>query len=451
METELDLNQSAADWQARGVKLVMVQFTDLEGGAKGKLVPIQHWQSLIDQGAGFAGPSIIGTGLPRTGPRSEYYARIDPSTARILPWLPEVVHVIGSGYVDQQVFAGCPRQVLLRAVQALAQRGYRLNVGIEPEFFLFNADQSAWGPNASIDTLVLDPLDRLDKPSYDLHALTASPIKECLFELHQTLEQFGFAILQIDHEDAPAQFEVNYEFDHALAAADQFMRFKIATHAIARQHGLQLSLMPKPFADRPGSGLHFHLSLDSVNQAIDQPQSNSPIPHAIAGLLAHAPSLALIHAPTVNSYKRLVSVGSVSGTTWAPTHICHGSNNRSAILRTLSDRIEWRIPDPTTNVYLALAGVIFAILDGIDQQLLPPESVDDDISELGLEALRARGITALPQSLAEGIEAFAADSVLQDGLGSDLCEQWLELKQQEWSEFSQSADGWELERYGRRV
>ena len=445
---------NAQAWAAQGVRMVLAQFADMNGTAKGKLVPIEQWDSFVAIGAGFAGPSIIGTGLPRSGPRSEYYGRPDLTTARILPWQSDTLHVVCNGYVDGQPFDGCPRQILLQQTQRLAALGLQLQVGIEPEFFLFAEAND--GQTKSLEGLVSDQADRLDKPSYDLKSLLKSPIRDCLYAMAQHLRAFGFKLEQIDHEDAPAQYEVNYQFDHALAAADQFMRFKLAAHAIAQQHGFDFCLMPKPFADRPGSGLHFHLSLTdktdiSRNRMMPSRHDEgllSPLGlQALAGLLAHAPALACVHAPTVNSYKRLISSGSASGTTWAPTHIAHGPNNRSAVARTLKGRIEWRIPDGCTNIYLALAAVIAAMIDGVESQLVAPPQVTEDISTWSIEKLRTAKITQLPENLGAAITAFSTDKVITQALGSEWSQRWITHKNNEWSTFNRTVHAWEFSQY----
>ena len=146
--------------RAAGVHTLLAQFTDIHGVAKGKLVPLAHFDELLTDGAGFAGPSIAGTGLPRIGPRAEYYARGNASTATALPWMPGVARIVCDGFVNGQPFDACPRQVLKRAVARLAERGWHLRTGIEPEFFLLKRDGERWLP--------ADAQDRLDKPSYDL-------------------------------------------------------------------------------------------------------------------------------------------------------------------------------------------------------------------------------------------------------------------------------------------
>lgn len=418
--------------RAAGVHTLLVQFADVHGVAKGKLVPLAHLADVIGTGAGFAGPSIWGTGLPRTGPRSEYYARGDAATAMPLPWMPGVARLVGDGFVDGQPFEGCSRQVLRRAVARLAERGWSMRTGIEPEFFLLRRTDTGWAP--------ADEHDRLDKPSYDLKSLPRQA--GFLHALRGALEAAGLDVLQLDHEDAHGQYEVNFVHDEALASADHLMLFKLAAHALAEARGMVFSMMPKPFANQPGSGLHFHVSLWQGGQPVD-----GLAKHFIAGVLAHAPALCAIAAPTVNSYKRLTVGESLSGTTWAPASIAHGPNNRTALVRTLPGRFEWRLPDASANPYLATAALIAAGLDGIDRRLDPGAAVTDDLFVMPQAEQRARGIGLLPQSLAQALDALAADEVVCGALGATLATEFLRLKRAEWTEFARHVSPWELDRY----
>ena len=430
--------------KAAGVQYILPQFTDIHGVGKGKLIPIDQWKSILNPGAGFAGPSIWGTGLGRQGDLSEYYGRADASApVQQLPWLPSVARVVCDGFAGGQPLAACSRQVLKRQVERLKALGYGLNVGIEPEFFITNPAQM----------YLHDAQDTLEKPSYDLKALFKQPVYGLIQTLHQALSTLGFDVTQIDHEDAPGQYEINYTYDQALAAADRFMLFKLAAHGVAEHHGQAVSFMPKPFADRPGSGLHFHLSLtDAAGKELVGPSSSNPLlsqpmMHALAGLLKHAPALCALHAPTVNSYKRLVIGRSQSGTTWAPAHIAYGYNNRTCVARSLQGRFEWRLPDPSTNVYLAIAGVIAAMIDGLENSLNPPASVDADLYEWTHEAIAAAGIRTLPQSLGESLAAFEADALLRDALGAQVSREFIELKHAEWINYARHVSDWELKQY----
>jgi glutamine synthetase len=439
-----------------GVHSLLAQFTDLAGVAKGKLVPLAHLDELLAQGVGFAGPSIVGTGLPRVGPRSEYYARGNASTVSVLPWMPGVARIVCDGFVDDQPFEACPRQVLKRAVARLAERGWHLRTGIEPEFFLLRRDGGAWRPG--------DDLDRLDKPSYDLKSLARQG--EFLHALHDVLARCGLDVLQLDHEDAHGQYEVNFGFDEALASADHLMLFKLAAHALAESRGQVFSMMPKPFANQPGSGMHFHVSLwgggsarhpdharnlftpHRADGSADLEATLSPLGQQfLAGVLAHGPALTALAAPTVNSYKRLRAGASLSGTTWAPVWLTHGPNNRTAAVRTLHGRFEWRVPDSAANPYLATAALIAAGVDGIDHRLeLAPECAED-LYERRAAEIRASGHQRLPASLGTALDALQADDVIRAALGDSLIEQFARLKRAELDAYESQVSDWELQRY----
>ena len=435
------LQQSLA---AQGVHTLVAQFTDLHGVAKGKLVPLAHLSTLLRTGAGFSGPSIAGTGLPRMGPRSEYYGRGDAATARALPWMPGYARIVCDGFVGGEPFDACPRQVLRRQVARLAERGWSLQTGIEPEFFLLRRTERGFEP--------ADPHDRLDKPSYDLKSLPRQ--HAFLADLADGLRACGLDVFQTDHEDAHGQYEINFLHDQALVSADALMLFKQAAHARAERRGSVFSMMPKPFANQPGSGMHFHVSLWQGNEGLfDSPleAQASGIPpllrHFIGGVLAHSAALCAIAAPTVNSYKRLVVGESLSGTSWAPAVVAHGPNNRTALVRTLPGRFEWRLPDASANPYLATAVLIAAGLDGIDRRIDPGAECTDDLFERTPAELASRGMGVLPQSLGEAITALEVDMVLRSALGQALSSEFMRLKRVEWTAYARHVSVWELERY----
>jgi len=415
---------------AAGIHTLLVQFADVHGTAKGKLVPLAQLPDVLATGAGFAGPSIWGTGLARTGPRSEYYARGDAATIQPLPWLPGVARIVGDGFVDGRPFEACPRQVLHRALGRLRAAGLSMQLGIEPEFFLLKRD-------AAGRIVPADDHDRLDKPSYDLAALQRPwPF---LHELRGALEACGFEVLQIDHEDAHGQYELNWRHAEALASCDRLMLFKLAAQALAERHGRLFSMMPKPFEGQPGSGLHFHVSLwrDAAT-----PADEATLGHFIGGVLAHARALAALAAPTVNSYKRLGATASISGSTWSPAVVAHGSNNRTAPVRTLPGRFEWRVPDASANVYLACATLIDAGLDGLARRLDPGPACTEDLSEVPRPDL-----PRLPALLDEALDALQADAVVAGTLGPELLREFVALKRAESAAWRSHVSDWERERH----
>ena len=428
---------------SQGVHTVIAQFVDIHGSVKGKYIPLAHLQDVIENGAGFAGPSIWGTGLPRNGARSEFYGQGDLTTLQALPWMPGYARIVCSGLVDGQPFSSCSRRLLMRQIEQLKKLGYTLNVGIEPEFFLLSKDANG--------RPIPDTRDDLDKPSYDLKALAR--VRGVLHRMETGLSACGFDVFQIDHEDASGQYELNYHYSDALKAADQFILFKMAADFIAEEADLTFTLMPKPFADRPGSGLHLHLSLtDQAGQAVmadvfDAHGLSKIGRYCVAGLLSHSPALAAFHAPTVNSYKRLVIGRSLSGTTWAPAHIAWGYNNRTTVVRVVAGRLEFRLTDGSSNIYAALASTIAAMLDGIARKLNPPAPIDEDIYEWQAADFVAHDVKTLPQNLGEALVALENDAVLAKAMGNDYVAEYLATKKTEWIDYCRSVSDWEYKRY----
>lgn len=444
--------------RAEGVHTLLAQFTDIHGVPKGKLVPLAHLDELLTDGVGFAGPSIEGSGLPRIGARAEYFARGNASTAAALPWMPGVARVVCDGFVNGQPFEACPRQVLKRAMARLAERGWHLRTGVEPEFFLLRHEGGRWRP--------ADDRDRLDKPSYDLKSLSRQ--SGFLRELYEALDQCGLDVLQIDHEDAHGQYELNIGFDEVLATADHLMLFKLAAHALAEAQGLVFSMMPKPFENQPGSGMHLHASLwsgwnpkrrDNAHNVFVRHRSDGSVDHEhdlssvgehfVAGVMAHAAALTALAAPTINSYKRLRVFSTLSGNSWAPAYNARGPNNRTAALRTLHGRFEWRVPDSSANPYLVSAALIAAGLDGVDRKLQAPPECIDDLFRMTPAELDERGIALLPQSLDAALDALQADELVCTALGSTLTQEFLRLKRAEVDAYRHQVSDWELRRYAQ--
>jgi glutamine synthetase len=426
----------------QGVHSILATFTDVLGVPKGKLIPLAGLPDAVSKGAGFAGPSIAGTGLPRMGARAEYFGRVVPESLRPLPFMSGVAHGVCDGFAGGEPLETCSRQLLQHQLRRLRERGWTLWAGIEPEFFLLKQDaQGYWA--------VADAADRLGKPSYDLQSIARN--FGFLDDMRRHLTALGFDLQQMDHEDAIGQYEINYRFDEALAAADRYQLFKLTAQAVASEHGCTFSTMPKPLAMAPGSGLHFHLSLTDANgQALMADAAGvmglSALGHQFAaGLLKHADALAAVCAPTVNSYKRLASSESASGTTWSPVWKTVGDNNRTCLVRTVDGRIEWRLPDPSCNVYAALAATLAAGLDGIESSLTPEAGCSEDLYER--QASGQLMPERLPRDLHDALQAFAADVGLREALGLAFSREFLRVKRAEWDAWAQQVSPWELQRY----
>jgi glutamine synthetase len=360
--------------------------------------------------------------------------------------MPGYARIICNGVVNKKPYPYCSRVALQSQIERLTKRGLTLYTGIEPEFMLLSrrADGSL-GP--------ADATDDLDKPCYDYKGLFRT--REVLDEMVAALRAVGIDVYQIDHEDGNGQFEVNFTYADALKSADNFTFVKMAASEIAHKHGMTATFMPKPFPNRAGSGAHFHVSIGSAKQknAFYDKNDKSGMGlstmayHFLGGVLQHARALCAVAAPTVNSYKRLVVGRALSGATWAPAYIAYGDNNRTACVRIPHGRLEIRLPDSGCNPYLVSAALIAAGLDGIDRKLDPGPAHNINLYQLTPEDLAAKGIKLLPQSLHEAIDALEKDSVVCDGLGTDLANEFIRLKRMEWTEYSRHVSDWETRRY----
>ncbi|PNW62028.1 UNVERIFIED_CONTAM: glutamine synthetase, partial [Euhalothece sp. KZN 001] len=316
-----------------------------------------------------------------------------------------------------------------------------VNVAPEPEFFLFEEDE-----DGRATTTTNDAGGYFDLAPKDL----ASDVRR---DIIYGLESMGFEIEASHHEVAEGQHEINFTYDDAISTADNVATFRTVVRAIAAQHGLHATFMPKPIAKINGSGMHTHMSLfdaDGSNAFHDDDDefNLSATAHAfLAGVLEHAPAITAVANPTVNSYKRLVPGYE------APVYIAWSDRNRSALIRKpaarvpAASRVELRSPDPSCNPYLAFAAIISAGLDGIEQGLSAPDPVRENIYDFDEDTREAYGIDTLPGNLGEAVAALQADPVIGDALGEHVYEKFIQAKTAEYDAFRVDVSQWELDRY----
>ena len=425
------------------VKYVLAQFVDIHGVAKVKSVPAAHLQTILKDGAGFAGGAICGMGILPNGP--DYMAVGELSTLSLIPWQPGYARIICDGHVEGEPYHYDSRVVLKKQIERLNKNGWTLYTGLEPEFSLLRKDEHGRiHPNDASDTLV--------KPCYDYKGITRN--NAFLERLTESLIAAGLDVYQIDHEDANGQFEINYTYADCLKSADDFIMFKMAASEIAHEMDMICSLMPKPFSDRPGNGMHMHMSIGDGKKSLFQDDSDNTghglsklAYHFMGGLLEHAPALTALAAPTVNSYKRLVVSRSLTGSTWAPAYISYGNNNRSTMVRIPYGRLELRLPDGSCNPYLTTAAVIAAGLDGVKRELHPGPGHATNLYDFSPAQLKEQGIGILPQNLNEALDALEANKVILDALGDGLSSEFMDMKRAEWVEYQRHVSDWEIQRY----
>lgn len=435
--------EAQAFLEKHDVRYVLAQFVDIHGVPKTKAVPAEHLDMILTEGAGFAGFAIWGMAMEPHDP--DFMAIGDLDTLTLLPWMPGYARIVCRGHVRGKPYPYDTRNILLAQVARLAERGWTMNTGLEPEFMLLKQ-----GVNGRLQPV--DDTDTQPKAAYDYKGLNRS--RGFLERLSETLRAVGMDVYQIDHEDANGQFEINYRYADAVTSADHITFVKMAANEVANEMGIICTFMPKPMSHATGNGMHIHLSIaDAAGRNLFQDDDDrnglglSELAyHFCGGLLHHAGALAALLAPTVNSYKRLVVGRTLSGASWAPAYICYGDNNRTSMVRVPYGRLELRLGD-SMNPYLGTAAMIAAGLDGVDRRLHPGPPRNANFYKYSPEDLRREGISLLPQSLSEALVALENDALFAEQLGRGFVEEFITLKRMEWVEYHRHVSDWEVAQY----
>ena len=462
-DIEEQISKLNEELKQKGVKYCLAAFVDAHGIPKSKAVPIEHFQRMMRGSELFTGAALDGLGQ---GPDDDELALFpDPSAIKILPWRPEVAWAPGDLKYHEKSWPMCSRTILAAQLERAEKMGYRVNLGIECEVFLVNRQGDTVFP--------ANPKNVLPKAAYDTVGLLESI--DWLDENVGYMNSLGWEVHSFDHEDANSQFEFDFAYSDMMTMADRFILWRLMMKETARAHGFEATFMAKPYSDRTGNGAHFNMSFESLetgkNLFGDASDTRglglSRLAYQyLAGILDHAPAVVATTCPTVNSYKRLVKTGSMTGYTWAPVFISYGGNNRTNMLRVpklrpsiegntspsdgvylSSARVECRAVDTSMNPYLAAAMMLGAGLDGIEGELDPGEPQNVNTYELSELDLKEKGIKELPKTLIEAIDAFASDPLSEKVLGTDLVQSYSSLKTQEWWDYFNQITTWELDAY----
>ena len=425
------------------VKFIYLQFTDLAGSIKSATIPVGRLKEFLERGIWFDGSSV--EGLFRVH-ESDALLKPDPKTFRILPWSkPELkaARIICDIYnTDHTPFEGSPRNILRKTAENLRKEQKMIyNVGSEIEFFVFQKDEK-------LEAVPHDEGGYFDFSPYDL----ATQAKE---EILVNLEKLGIQGEMTHHECGKGQHEIDIRYNQALEFADDIITTKYTIRAIAQKYNLYVSFMPKPILGEPGSGMHVHQSLfspDGKNLFHDSSNKKyklSKLAYSfLAGQLKFAEEICGVLCPIVNSYKRLVPGYE------APTKICWGQINRSALIRIpsyskgreSSARLELRNPDPSCNPYLAYAITLKAGLEGIKNKLTPLPAVEEDVYKFSDEKLEELNIKSLPNSLGEAVKSMEKSKLIKEVLGPAF-QKFIKSRKKEWQEYIKQITPWERKKY----
>lgn len=437
----------AAELKAQGVEYAVGGFIDIQGRSKSKMVPIDHLPNLLAGSERYT-PRGMGDLGVMTPDEDECVALPDASTLKILPWDRRIAWMAADlrfgGTTDWPL---CPRTILKKQVAKAADLGWKLNLGVETEIYCF--DPVATNGGGYLEPMA--PSGKLDPtPAYDIES-TLDALR-FLDPMAKYMEELGFGLFSFDHEGGDAQFEFDFTYDDALAMADKITLFRLLAKQVAKQEGLQVTFMPKPYTEGWGSGMHFNMSLaelDGAKNLFRDAESStgwSKLTYSfIAGIMRHARAIAAVATPTVNSYKRLqprLADGTIS---WAPVWAAYGDNNRSCMLRLPRNRpaLENRAVDAAANTYLAAAFMLAAGLEGIAEGLDPGDPVD--MATYGWS--EKSDAVRLPRNLLEAIDAFEADPLTHEVFPATFVTEYADLKNREWNEYHSRVSEWERDKY----
>lgn len=432
----------------REVRFIRLWFTDVLGGLKSVAIVPAELEGAFSEGIGFDGSAV--EGLSRVY-EADMVLKPDPSTFSLLPWRGET-EPTGRMFCDIHVPGGepakaDPRNVLKRTLEAAAKKGFTFYVHPEIEFYLFRSGDLDSG-NGSLGAPV--PVDTAGYFDH-VNGGTANDFRRSAVTM---LEAMGLSVEFSHHEAGPGQNEIDLRYADALTMADNIMTFRSVIKEVAIAQGVYASFMPKPLSDHPGNGMHTHVSLfEGENNAFFEPGATYQLSKTgrqfIAGLLHHAAEITAVTNQYVNSYKRLWTGHE------APSYICWGHRNRSALVRvpqynsgkSSSARVEYRGLDSSANPYLSYALMLAAGLKGIEEDYELPEEAEDNVWLLSDTERRAMGIRALPASLAEAVEIMEGSDLVAETLGEEVFDFFLRNKRQEWTEYRAQVTPYELSKH----
>ncbi len=456
VKTGSDLSQANLDQKIEekkrwlieeGVQYVFGSWADFYGRTKAKAVPVRQFEAMVK------GSELYTVGaLPGMGPlgphEDECQAVADLDSLTICPWDRKYAWMASDLVWHGEAYPYCSRQILGGVIEQATQMGYGLNLGFEPEVYIFREDEhGTLGP--------LHPNDKGECWGYDVESTLDG--MSFLDVMVQYLDELGWGVYSFDHEGGNSQYEFDFGYSDVMTQADRFTFMRLMLKEVAKSLGAFATFMPKPFSDNFGSGAHYNMSLTDIgsgeNLMLD-PNDKRGIGyselayHFVGGILKHAGAIVAVTCPTVNSYKRLVGRGFMEDITWAPVYVRYGNNNRCLMVRLPKGRpcVENRAADSAGNMYLGAALTFAAGLEGIRDKIDPGEPTGNNMYELSRRELVEQNVQVLPRTLLEAVQAFDEDPLTDEVFGP-LKPVYVDLKNKEWEEYHNVVTEWERERY----
>jgi glutamine synthetase len=431
-----------------GVRFVFGGFIDVMGRTKSKCVPVNHLPALLAGHERYTPRGISDLGQ-MTPDEDECVTMPDIDTLTVLPWDRRFAWMAADLlYGGTEPFAHCTRSILKRQLEAAQNLGFLCNLGVETELYAVkHADENGYlVPISASETL-------RPTPAYDVEATLDS--MAFLEPMVDYMNELDFDVFSFDSEGGDGQYEFDFAYKPALEMADKLTVFRLMAKQVAKETGLFVTFMPKPYTGAWGSGAHFNMSLadyDTGGNLFRDPEDArgrgwSKIAYAfVAGILRHAPALAAICTPTVNSYKRLTARLPDGSISWAPIWATYGDNNRSCMLRLPRNRpcVENRGVDTTANTYLAAAFLFAAGLEGVREGLDPGDPIEEATYDWSGDE---RAGSRLPRTLLEAVDAFEADPLAWDVFPKRFMTEYVEMKRIEWDEYHSEITPWERRKY----
>lgn len=440
----------AAELAGRGVKYLFGFYVDVHGVPKAKAVPVDH----LEQWANGSELYTVGAleGMGPLGPNEDECVSI-PSVDRIvqLPWEPRFAMAPADLYFHGTPYTHDSRWILRQQLDRAAEMGFTVNVGIEPEVYVFRETADGFEP------FMREDLDNEPTDGYDVEAtILSDPFLDPMVDY---MTELGWGVYSFDHEGGDGQYEFDFDYRDALTMADQMVLFRLMAKAVARRLGGFASFMPKPSSSAFGSGAHINISLADASSGENLFAGDGGLGHVpgytdlalafTAGIVRHGEAMSAVLCPTVNSYKRLLPRGLMDEISWAPVFRAYGSNNRTLMCRLPMNRrcLEIRTADSACNLYLGLALAIAAGLSGVAESLDPGAPVNVDTYKTPAEELSALGVHRLPTNLGSAVDAFEASELAEATFGKRFHSDYAAYKRAEWNEYNTVVDRWETRKY----